>query len=130
MSERTVAFSSFEEYLASECDSLEVRAEEVRERNERLARFPHAVMLKVAFPELDFANGWCRRNFGPCDGGCSQNQSEYPVCDLTGPHSHSGKWMSHWLAKTDYDFGFNEMVFFRAGRSGIFSSTLAQDPLG
>jgi hypothetical protein len=111
MSLRTVVLSSFEEYLAGECASTEARTEEERDRSERLARFPHAVMLQVSYPELDFANRWCWQNLGPGDGVCTQHQSEYRVCDRTDPHSHSGKWMSHWLAKTDYDFGFNEWYF-------------------
>lgn len=110
MSYRTVILSSFEEYLASE-DSPEERAEEERERKERLSRFPYAVMLQVSFAELDFANRWCWQHFGPCEGECLQSHSEYPTCDLKGEHSHTGKWTSHWLVKTDYNFGFNEWYF-------------------
>jgi hypothetical protein len=111
MSHRTVVLSSFGEYLAGECDSKEARAEEERDRDERLARFPYPVMLQVSYPELDFTNRWCWQNFGPSDGACTQHQSEYRACDRPDPHSHSGKWMSHWLVKTDYDFGFNEWYF-------------------
>ena len=111
MSLRTVVPSSFDEYLTSACNSTEARTEEERDRNERLSRFPYAVMLQVSYPELDFANRWCWQSLGPGDGACMQHQSEYRVCDRTDPHSHSGKWMSHWLAKTAYDFGFNEWYF-------------------
>lgn len=111
MSYRTVQPSTIEEYLASEDDSLEDRADQEAARQERLSRFPHAVMLKVAFPEMDFANRWCWQNFGPCDGECTQRYSEYRVCDRTEPHSHDGKWTSHFFVKTEYDFGFNEWYF-------------------
>ena len=77
MSYRTVILSSFEEYLASTDDSLEERAEQERDRDERLSRFPYAVMLKVSFPELDFANRWCWQQFGPRDGKCTQHDSDY-----------------------------------------------------
>lgn len=111
MSHRTVILSSFEEYLASADDSPEERAEQKRGRQERLSRFPYAVMLQVSFPEMDFANRWCWQHFGPGDGECTQRHSEYRVCDLTETHSHTGKWMCHWFVKTDYNFGFNEWYF-------------------
>ena len=111
MSHRTVVLSSFEEYLASDDDSLEERTAQSLDRNQRLIRFPQSVMLQVAFPELDFVNRWCWRHFGPGDGDCAQRYSEYCVCDLIEPHSHVGKWRSHWFVKTDYDFGFNEWYF-------------------
>ncbi len=111
MTHRTVEPSSIEEYLASEDDSLEDRSAQELDRNARLSRFPHSVMLKVSFPELDFANRWCWQNFGPSDGECTQRYSEYRVCNLSMPHSPAGTWMSHFFAKTDYDFGFNEWYF-------------------
>lgn len=120
MSHRTVEPSSFEEYLASGADSVEERAVQEVGRNERLSRFPYSAMLKVSFPELDFANRWCWQNFGPGDGECLQHHSEYRVCDLTGPHAHAGKWASHWFVKTDYDFGFNEWYFAERADRDLF----------
>lgn len=108
MSHRTVILSSFEEYLSSENYSPEIRAEEERQHKERLARFPHDIVLQVSFPEMDFASRWCWQRFGPADGPCLQRQSDYPMCNCNLPesHSHTGKWMCHWLEKTDYNFGF------------------------
>jgi hypothetical protein len=111
MSHRTVEASSFEEYLASDDDSREERAAQEVDRNKRLSRFPHSVMLKVSFLELDFTNRWCWQYVGPCDGECTQRYSDYRVCDCSEPHSHVGKWTSHWFVKIDYDFGFNEWYF-------------------
>jgi hypothetical protein len=111
MSYRTVSLSSFEDYIASVVGSPEARVEQERDRKARLSRFPYVVMLQVSFPELDFANRWCWNHFGPSDGECTQNYSEYRVCALAEPHSHVGKWMSHWFEKTDYNFGFNEWYF-------------------
>jgi len=111
MSYRTVERSSFEEYMASDADAADDRDAEAATRNELLARFPYSVVLKVSFPELDFANRWCWQKFGPRDGECPQGRCEYPVCDRTDQHSHAGKWTSHWITKTDYDFGFNEWYF-------------------
>lgn len=110
MSHRTIDLSSFDEYLASECTS-ESGAREKKERDQRLSRFPYAVMLQVAFPELDFANRWCWQQFGPADGVCYNSQSDYPTCTLGGDHSHVGKWMWHFFGKTDYNFGYNEWYF-------------------
>jgi hypothetical protein len=120
MSHRTVEVSRFEDYLASEDDSLEDCATEDVARKERLSSFPHSVMLKVSFPELDFANRWCWRNFGPCDGECTQRCSEYRICERAGPHLHVGKWASHWFVKTDYDFGFNEWYFAESADRDLF----------
>jgi hypothetical protein len=111
MSHRSVILSSFEDYLASENYSPEVRAEEERERKDRLLRFPHTVTLQLSFAELDYANRWCWQRFGPGDGECFQRQSDYPACDIAEPHSHAGRWMWCWLAKTDYNFGFCEWCF-------------------
>jgi hypothetical protein len=123
MSYRTVVASSFDEYLASDEDSIEECASQVVDRNARLTRFPYSVMLKVSFPELDFANRWCWQNFGPCDGECMQRDSEYLACDRADSHSHVGKWTSYFFDKTDYNFGFNEWYFAEiADRDQFFAS--------
>ena len=85
-----------------------------------MERFPYAVMLQVAFPELDFANRWCWTRFGPADGGCTQKDSKYRVCTIDVPHSHSGIWTTHWFVKTDYDFGFNEWYFAKQSHYDLF----------
>jgi hypothetical protein len=72
---------------------------------------------------LDFANRWCWQHFGPADGVCVQRQSDYPMCELLEAHAHTGKWMSHWLVKTDYDFGFNGWYFSeQADRNSFLAS--------
>jgi hypothetical protein len=111
MSFRTVERSSFEEYMASDADSAEDREDQAAFRDKMLARFPYSVVLKVSFPELDFADRWCWQEFGPRDGECPRSPCEYPVCKRTDPHFHTGKWTSNWITKTDYDFGFNEWYF-------------------
>lgn len=112
---RTVIESSYEEYLndphATEGESPDDLAAERQERQERLAIFPHSVVLQVAFLEMDYANRWCWQHFGPAHGKCLQSHSDYPACDQRDSHSHSGKWVTHWLAKTNYDFGYNEWFF-------------------
>jgi hypothetical protein len=126
MSHRTVVLSSFEEYFASDDDSAEWRAAEEVERNQRLSRFPHSVMLKVSFAELDFANRWCWQNFGPCDGECLERYSEYRACNRSEPHSHVGKWTWHWFVKTDYNFGFNEWYFAESVDRDLFLASVDQ----
>jgi hypothetical protein len=125
MSHRTVVLSSFNDFLADEC-SPEGRAEETKDRDVRLARFPYAVMLLVSFPEMDFADRWCWQRFGPRDGECIQPGSEYPVCTIEGGHSHTGKWTSHWFAKTDYNFGFNEWYFAEEGARELFLASVSE----
>lgn len=109
--QRTLERSTFDAYLAECSHPTEYAASDAASRNEILKRFPYSVMLKVSYPELDFANRWCWAKFGPSDGECSQAQSEYRVCFESGPHEHSGIWTSRWFEKTDYDFGFNEWYF-------------------
>ncbi len=113
---RTAVLSDFESYLASEYpdsvpDSAAAVHEERTNQNLRLQRFPFSVVLQVSYPELDFANRWCWQAFGPASGQCLDNQSQYPSCKLAHPHEHEGAWSTHWLAKTDYDFGYNEWSF-------------------
>jgi len=116
---RTAVLSNFDSYLASEyppttAGAAEAIEEELRDRQQRLAQFPYAVVLQVAFPELDYANRWCWQQFGPADGVCLEKYSEYPSCRFEGAHSHKGNWLTHWLVKTDYDFGYNEWCFSQA----------------
>jgi len=125
MTHHTAILSSIDDYLACEDDSAEERAEQNLLRNERLLRFPHAVMLQVAFPELDFAHRWCWANFGPRDGDCTQQYSEYRACDIEEPHSHTGVWMDHWFTKTDYNFGFNEWYFAKRSDYNQFATNIA-----
>jgi hypothetical protein len=130
MSHRTVVISTFDDYLAEEVESLEERAAEKAERAGLLIRFPHAVMLKVSYPELDFADRWCWQRFGPRDGECMQRYSEYPACERTEVHSHSGKWTSHWWVKTDYDFGFNEWYFADSSDRESFAANVKNISFG
>ena len=111
MTLQTARQSSIDAYLAYESDAQDERNEQRRLRDQRLLRFPHAMMLEVAFPELDCVNRWCWTNFGPRDGDCAQKYSEYRVCDIDVPHSHAGVWTDYWFTKTDYNFGFNEWYF-------------------
>ena len=121
MTYQTVILSSIEACLSSgEYPSLEERAEEELSRNQRLSRFPYAVMLQLAFPELDFANRLCWQEFGPADGECTQRFSQYRVCQIDVPHSHSGVWADYWFVKTDYDFGFNEWYFADQSHYDLF----------
>ncbi|TWU06883.1 hypothetical protein CA54_52850 [Symmachiella macrocystis] len=108
---RTAILSTFDAYLETGGDTAEEQADQQRERQEIVRDFPFAVMLELAFPELDFANRWCWKKFGPANGECSQRYSEYPACTIDLPHCHVGAWAEHWFVKTDYDFGFNEWYF-------------------
>ena len=116
MTHRTVLHANYDDYLefvypAALANSANARAAEMQERQLRLAAFPYCVLLQVAFAELDFANRWCWQQFGPAHGECLQASSEYPACAVRTPHSHEGRWLTDWLAKTDYNFGFNEWYF-------------------
>jgi hypothetical protein len=124
MSYRTVVVSSFEEYLASEDDSVEYRAAEEIDRQARLSRFPFSVMLQLSFTELDFANRACWQRLGPSDGECNQPHSEYRMCDRTEPHTHVGKWTWHFFVKTSYDFGFCEWYFAESGDRDWFAANV------
>lgn len=121
MTLRTVVLSSFEAYLASEHESPGDP-----DRENRRARFPYSVMLEVSFAELDFANRWCWRRFGPAHGECLQRQSEYPACSIETLHSHRGLWAQHWFAKTDYNFGFNEWYFKDKSHCQLFLASVPE----
>lgn len=120
MTRRTVEASSFEEYLANEGTSVDGRNAEDLDRKARLLRFPHSVMLKVSFAELDFANRWCWQRFGPSDGECLQRFAEYRMCDRIERHLHVGTWTSCWFEKTSYNFGFNEWYFAERADHDLF----------
>lgn len=111
MTLKTLKISSIDSYLACEDDSPEERDFANRQREDRLHQFPYAVMLEMAFPELDYTHRWCWQRFGPMDGSCTQKYSEYKACSDETEHRHNGKWTSHWFVKTDYDFGYNEFYF-------------------
>ena len=126
MSHRTVILSSFEQYLASEDCAPEIRIQEEHERAARLSRFPHVVTLQVSFPEVDYANRWCWRRFGPSDGDCLQHQSDYPACSISELHSHVGKWMQYFFGKTDYNFGYCEWYFLEQSDRECFLASVGE----
>jgi hypothetical protein len=111
MTHQTVILSSFDAYVETGGESAADLDDARSERLTLLARFPFAVMLELAFPELDFANQWCWKRFGAGDGQCFEKDSNYRSCTIDYPHSHMGTWTNHWFVKTDYDFGFNEWYF-------------------
>jgi len=123
MTHCTVKLASYESYLADEY-AKDVQASyrdlEERERQAMLQKFPHSAVLQLAYAELDYSNRWCWEHFGPSDGECMQSDSEYRTCERVGPHSHEGRWHSRWLAKTDYDFGYNEWYFASAADRADF----------
>ena len=125
MTHRTAVSSDFESFLdsvypSSSRNSLTAREAEVKDQQLRLEAFPFAVILKVSYPELDYANRWCWQQFGPADGDCLEKQSQYPTCALPNAHRHAGRWRWHWLAKTDYDFGYNEWSFAQEDDRKLF----------
>ena len=126
MTYRTLLLLSIEKYMACDDDSLEERTTQSRQHDDRLILFPYPAMLELAFPEVAFANRWCWRHFGPMDGECSQEYSEYRVCTNEGPHRHVGKWTTHWFAKTDYNFGFNEWYFSEQADRDSFLANLPE----
>ena len=123
---RTLEISSFDAYLSKGSNPIEYASTDVESRVERMKRFPFAVMLKVSYPELDFASRRCWNSFGPCDGTCVQSHSEYRVCFNDSSHSHLGTWASHWFEKTTYDFGFNEWYFASSEDRDLFLAALGE----
>ena len=111
MTLRTARLSSFDAYVELGDESADYLFEAQAERLEIISRFPYAVMMEVAFPELDFANRWCWQNFGPLYGECFDGSSEYRSCKVDHSHCHIGLWASRWFVKTSYDLGFNEWYF-------------------
>ena len=116
MSACHVIHTTFQDYLKEEfpagADSAAAGcAAEEQEHQRRLAAFPHSTVLQLAYPELDLANWWCWQQFGPARGECHQASSDRPACDQAGHHMHDGRWLTQWLAKTSYDFGFNAWYF-------------------
>ncbi len=111
MTHQTAVLSTFDAYCKTGGDDAAEQLAHQAEREQTLLRFPNAVMLELAFAELDYANRWCWQQFGPCDGECTQEYSDYRVCNTASPHTHEGTWTNRWFAKTDYNFGFNEWYF-------------------
>lgn len=112
--------SSFGEYR-QQCGetSLEL-LDQGNERDARMERFPYAVVLELAYPELDFANRWLWQSMGPACGECIDKYSEYRSCLIDFPHSHPGTWASEWLEKIDYNHGFNEWYFAEQSAQELF----------
>jgi len=115
MTLRTVILATYDSYLndgdAFPGHSADARATDIQEHQLRLAEFPYNVVLQLSFAEMDFANRWVWQEFGSPNGQCLDAYSEYPTCAEKNAHSHEGKWLSHWLAKTDYNFGYNGWYF-------------------
>jgi hypothetical protein len=114
------------------------------DRQLRLCRFPHSVILEGAVPEYDFASRWCWQNFGACDGECYDSYSEYPACPVVlatkrienvrdrqtkkfavvDAHTHEGLWTKDGLGKTGYDYGFFEFYFASEADQNRFTAAV------
>lgn len=102
-----VSVVEFADYLR-ECLPPVQWPEAEAERDTWRKRLPYSLVVKLFYPQLDFAERWCWLTFGECFGECLQRQSEYPSCFEPLPHCHNGRWRARWLAKTGYDFGYCE----------------------
>lgn len=111
MTYKTFKSATFESYLKCGYDAESERVENRVKRKALMETFPFGAMLELAVAEMDFANRWCWETFGPCDGTCQQEHSQYRVCDQSDDHVHEGSWTNIWYVKTGYDFGFNEWYF-------------------
>jgi hypothetical protein len=109
MTYRTIRLSNYQACLEFEGASLTTDFD--LERTARILRFPYTVMLEASFAEFDYANRWCWQLLGPADGECLDSYSEYPSCLKSEPHNHEGRWGSHFLVKTEYNYGFCEWYF-------------------
>ncbi len=106
--------SNFEEYLKEDYlignyNGQEYLNYKVKERNEILFKFPYSIILKLFYHQIDFADWILWQILGEVYGVCQY--SDIPACKIKGNHKHNGTWISYWLAKTDYDYGFNEWFF-------------------
>ncbi len=114
--ELKLALSNFEDYLEEkfligEENREDYLSNKILERNNILLDFPHSIILKLFYHQMDFADWLLWQILGARNGDCNQRESEVPACRIQGKHNHSGIWTSFWLAKTDYDYGFNEWLF-------------------
>ncbi|HEV8053141.1 MAG TPA: hypothetical protein VGP47_11655 [Parachlamydiaceae bacterium] len=94
--------------------------------------FPYVVVFQGLYLEHDFLSCHCWQKFGNKHGVCNEDVSSHSGCSLAidwkkngrntilEPHSHEGKWTTLWLAKTDYDYGFQEYCFAKEADLNIF----------
>lgn len=122
MTHQTAKLSTFDNYISDGYETAEDIEHAKVFRQKILEQFPYAVMLEVAFLEVDYADRWCWQNFGPEHSGpqlwdpkieeCLDIHSKYSVCKIPLPHSHVEKrWCNFFFVKTAYDFGFCEWYF-------------------
>ncbi len=128
--ELKLELSNFEEYLNKEYligreNKEEYLNHKIVERNKILLDFPYSVILKLFYQQIDFADWLLWQILGDKYGYCNQEQSDIPACKITGKHKHNGVWTSFWLAKTDYDYGFNEWFFKNKEDCNILISILS-----
>ena len=98
-----VSVVEFADYLR-ECLPPVQWPEAEAERDTWRQRLPYSLVVKLFYPQLDFAERWCRHTFGGCFGECLQRQPEYPSCFEPLPHCHNGRWRARWLAKNRLRF--------------------------
>ncbi len=106
----TVSMVEFADYLHG-CVPPVQWPEAEAERDTWRQRLPYSLVVKLFYPQLDFAERQYRHTFGGCFGECLQRQSEYPSCFEPLPHCHNGRWRARRLAKAGYDFGYCEWLF-------------------
>ncbi len=98
-----------EDYLIGNDNKQEFLKRKIKERNNILLDFSHSIILKLSYHQLDFANWLLWQILGEVYGYCGY--SNFPMCKIKGEHKHNGIWAIYWLAKTNYDYGFNEWFF-------------------
>ncbi len=127
--ELKLELSNFENFLrddlliGNQCREEYLKSK-INERNVILSDFPYSIVLKTSYSQIDFAEWLLWQLFGDMNGICNQNSSDIPACKIKNKHQHKGNWTNLWLAKTDYDYGFNEWFFKSKKDCKIFINIL------
>lgn len=76
--------------------------DDVLERNELLARFPHSIQVATSYDEMDYVEQWLVKVIGP----------------------KGNNWDCIFYYKESYDFGYAEYFFLEKGASIIFENEI------
>lgn len=99
--------------------------------------FPFVVTLEKDSDELEYLEQWCKDEFGPKHGTCTDKLCWYENSfnlfysssadnkDLT--HFHSGNWTTVWALKTSYYDGFCDFCFKLSKDAVYFKFTFGFD---
>jgi len=99
-----IKISNLSAYLDEYDETLAYLIDVLKARESRRCDFPHTLMALLGYDLMDMAKQWCQDQWGP--GGDTYEDRPYQPQE-----NQAFLWLTCWMMKTEYDYGFCEWYF-------------------